>query len=167
MGAQVRFGVLIALLMLASPGPAAGARTASTVVTVNAPLASSAVLTLNRTSISFPDSDPNTVPSIPANVTVAATVTATTNVGMLITLNVLAQGDLVSGGNTIPINNITWTATGTGFIAGTMSKTTSQLAGQWTTSVNRTGTFSYRLANSWSYATGSYTQSVTYTLTAP
>jgi hypothetical protein len=162
-------GILLTALMvvmLTSPQTAIGAATTA-LVTINAPMASTAKLTLTPTAISFPDSDPNTVPSIPANSAVTASVNAKTNAGMTITLSVLAQGDLVSGSNTIPINNITWTATGTGFISGTMNKTTSQLAGQWTTSVNSTGTFSYRLANSWSYATGNYTQTVTYTLTAP
>ena len=83
------------------------------------------------------------------------------------TLTVLAAGDLTSGGDTIAITNVSWTATGTGFIAGTMSKTTAQSAGSWTGSGNRSGTFSYVLANSWSYATGTYTANATYTLTAP
>ena len=73
----------------------------------------------------------------------------------------------MSGSNTIAISNVTWTATGTGFRAGTMSRTTSQLVGRWTGSGTRTGTLSFFLANSWSYATGNYTQRVTFTLTAP
>ena len=83
------------------------------------------------------------------------------------TLTVLAAGDLTSGTDTIAISNVTWTATGAGFVAGTMNKTTAQSAGSWTGSGNRSGTFSYFLANSWSYPTGSYTATTTYTLTAP
>jgi hypothetical protein len=74
---------------------------------------------------------------------------------------------LISGGDTILIGNVTWTATGTGFVPGTMSRTSAQSAGSWTGSGSRSGTFSYFLANSWDYATGSYSASSTYTLTAP
>jgi hypothetical protein len=84
-----------------------------------------------------------------------------------VTLTCLAEGDLTAGANTIAISNVTWTATGTGFVAGTMNKTTAQSAGSWTGPGARSGTFSFSLANSWSYDTGSYTAAITYTLTAP
>jgi hypothetical protein len=82
-------------------------------------------------------------------------------------LTCLASGDLISGINTIAISNITWTATGAGYVAGTMNRTTAQTAGSWTGSGQRTGTFSYFLVNSWSYAIGNYSTSINYTLTAP
>jgi hypothetical protein len=61
---------------------------------------------------------------------------------------------------------MTWTATGTGYVAGTMN-TTAQPAGSWTGPGQRIGTFSYFLANSWSYTVGNYSTSINYTLTAP
>ena len=69
----------------------------------------------------------------------------------------------------IAINNLTWTASGAGVAAGTMSKTTAQWrSARWTGSGKHTGlTQTYALANSWAYATGSYGAVVTYTLTAP
>ena len=48
-----------------------------------------------------------------------------------------------------------------------MNKAAAQSLGSWTGSGNRAGTQTYKLANSWSYATGAYSTSVTYTLTAP
>ena len=83
------------------------------------------------------------------------------------TLTVLAAGDLTSGGDTIAISNVYLDGNRDWLFAGTMNKTTAQTAGSWTGSGNRTGTFSYVLANSWSYATGTYTATATYTLTAP
>jgi len=93
-------------------------------------------------------------------VTVRTTNTATWS------LTVLANGDLVSGGDTITIGNVTWTATGTGFVDGTVSKTTAQTLASGAGNVNRTGQQSYFLANSWNYKTGAYSQTVVYTLIA-
>jgi hypothetical protein len=62
---------------------------------------------------------------------------------------------------------MTWTATGTGYLPGTMNRTTAQTAGSWTGSGQRIGTFSYLLANSWSYTVGNYSTTINYTLTAP
>ncbi|MFI5330762.1 MAG: hypothetical protein ACHQ2F_06975 [Desulfobaccales bacterium] len=158
----------MALLLTALPGPSWGALTANTMVTVAAPMASSAQLTLSPLTINFPDADPGTVPSIPATGNpVSVTVNATTGYLQTVTLTALAQGDLVSGGSTIPISNVTWTASGSGFSGGTMSKSVAQQVGRWTGSGTRTGTLSFFLSNSWSYATGNYTQKVTFTLTAP
>jgi hypothetical protein len=157
----------MALILMAFETQAAAFST-SAVVNVNAPLASSAQLTITPSSINFPNADPDTVPSIPATENpVSVTANAQTTLFNIITLEVIARGDLVSGGNTIAIGNVRWTATGSGFRAGTMSKTTPQLAGRWFLSGSRSGTFSFFLNNSWSYATGNYSQTVTYTLTAP
>ena len=138
-------------------------------LTVNATVSARATLTMGAASISFADADPDTTPSIassPASVSVTAKVR--TGSASTATLTHLAADDLKSGSDTIPIGNVTWTAAGTGFIAGTMNKTTAQTAASWTGSGSHTdGSFSYFLANSWNYATGSYSATSTYTLTAP
>ena len=158
---------LIALVFCGLTAPA-GAFNTNAEVSINAPLASSALLTITPSSINFPNADPDTVPSIPANENpVTVTASAQTSGNKTVTLSVIANGDLISGSSTISINNVTWTANGSGFLAGAMSKTTSRTAGSWQRSGDRTGTFSFFLNNSWSYATGNYTQTVTYTLTAP
>jgi hypothetical protein len=85
------------------------------------------------------------------------------------TLTHQAAGNLVaSNSNSIAVSNVTWTAaTGTGYSAGTMSGTIPQTVGSWTGSGEKPGTLNFSLANSWAYATGTYTVSSTFTLTAP
>jgi len=138
-------------------------------LTVNATVSARATLTMGASSISFADADPDATPSIASNpASVSVTAKVRTGSASTATLTHLAADDLKSGSDTIPIGNVTWTAAGTGFIAGTMNKTTAQTAASWTGSGSHTdGSFSYFLANSWSYATGTYAASSTYTLTAP
>ena len=136
-------------------------------LTINATVSARATLSLGVGTINFADADPDTVPSIAATEN-AVSVTAKVRTGSAstATLTHVGPANLVSGSDNIPIGNVTWTATGAGFVPGTMN-TVAQSAGSWTGSGNRAGTFSYFLANSWDYATGSYTASTTYTLTAP
>jgi len=121
---------------------------------------------VSETTLTFADADPDTTPSISAtegavSVTVKVRTTGTA------TLTHQAAGDLVDAAKTIAITNVTWTASGTGFVAGTMDKDTPQSAGSWAGSANETGTLTYSLANSWGYEVGSYAASSTFTLTAP
>jgi hypothetical protein len=149
---------------------AAQAASATANLTINATVAATAKLTLGTNVINFPDADPDITASIAANENpVSVTAKVKTGSASNATLTVLAAGDLKSGPtDTILISNVTWTAAGDpGLVAGTMNKTTAQSAGSWTGSGNRTGSFSYFLANSWAYQTGSYTATTTYTLTAP
>lgn len=143
----------------------------SSIITMDAGADSSSTvqLTIDKTSINFPNANPGTVSLIPANEgAVSVTASAQIDTGSTATLTVTAGGDLVSGQDRIPINNVSWKATGDdGFVSsGTMSKE-NQSAGTWTKSGTYTGAFSFYLANSWSYATGTYSATVTYTITAP
>ncbi len=159
-------GLFLTLLLAAVMIAPVQAATDTVVVAVEAPLASSASLTLGVSAIVFPDSDPDTTPSISATQNpVSVTANAQTNPGSTVNLNVRAP-NLSSGTNTIAITNVTWTATGSGFRSGTMG-TTNRLAGRWVGSGTRIGTFSYFFANNWTYRTGNYTSTATYTLTAP
>ena len=133
-------------------------------LSVNATVSSRAKLTLGTASITFADSDPDTVPSItvaPINLTVKARKASGS-----VTVSVVASADLTSGTDTIGISNLTWTATGSGYVAGTMALTDQSLA-SFANSGSYAGTQTYALANSWTYATGSYSTTVTYTLTVP
>ena len=168
---KILTAVLALSLMFAG---AAWAVTSTNTLTITATVSNQATLTIGggtTPSISFADSDPDTVPSIastPASLAVVAT--AKTGSASIVTLKVLANGDLTSTvptAETIPIGNVTWTATGTGFSPGTMNKTTAQTCGSWTGSGKYQGTFSYFLANSWALPVGAFTQTATYTLTAP
>jgi hypothetical protein len=163
--------IVVAVLMVACITLAVSAGwsvTATQSVTISATVASKAKLALSAATVTFPDADPDATPSIgAAENPVTATVKATTGSASTVTLTVQAGGaDLVSGTDQIAISNVTWTASGAGFVAGTMN-TTAQSAGSWTGSGSRSGTFSYFLANSWAYPKGSYTQTAVYTLTAP
>jgi len=166
--------ILIAFLALSLlAAGAANAATDTNTLTINATVTNQATLTIGGTktpSISFPDSDPESVLSIPSNpATLAVVAKAKTGSASNVTLTVKANGDLTSSGpaETIPISNVTWTASGTGFSAGTMNKTTAQTCGSWTGSGKYTGSYSYFLANSWTLPVGTFTQTATYTLLAP
>ena len=126
-----------------------------------------AKLTLGAATVSFTDQDPDsvaTLTSAPISVNVKARTTSTGNV----TLTVIAADDFKNAaGDLIPLNTLTWTASGTNFVAGASDKTTAQSVGAWTGSGDRSGTNTYSLPNSWSYAVGSYSVRLDYTLTAP
>jgi hypothetical protein len=157
----------ILALALAAVQPMSAITTTAN-VTVSATVSATAKLTLGSTTVTFPDADPDTTAIIPANEgAISIDAKAKTSSGTPVTLTILAAGDLVSGTDTITINNVTWLASGAGFVTGTMSRITAQSVASWTGSGNRTGTQTYRLANSWAYATGNYSASATYTLTAP
>ena len=137
-------------------------------VTVSATVTATAKLSVGVTTLTFPNSDPDTVPSIAATEGVVnITAKAKTSAAGAVTLTLLSAADLTSGTDTIAISNMTWTVSGAGFAAGTMNKTTAQSVASWTGSGNRTGTQTFALLNSWAYATGAYSATATYTLTAP
>jgi hypothetical protein len=135
---------------------------------MSATVSATAKLTLSAATLTFPNSDPDTTPSIAATEG-AITITAKgkTSAGSNITLTLVSADDLKSGTDVIAISNLTWTVNGAGFVAGTMNKTTAQSVGTWANSGSRVGTATFALANSWSYPTGNFTATGTYTLTAP
>ena len=162
-------GVLVAagVLLISSSAYAQSSGT----VNVTANVAARAKLQLNNStaavqthSITFNDADPDTTATLtaaPFNVDVKARVPG----GGAVTLTVAAGGNLTSGTDTIAINNLSWT--GSGAMAGGTANTVAQTVGNWTGSGHRQGTQTYELANSWAYATGSYSATLTYTLTTP
>jgi hypothetical protein len=162
--------ILVLGIALASLAATQGlwAATATGNVTVSATVAATAKLTLSSATVTFANADPDSSPSVAATEgAITITTKGKTSTNGTIALTLLAANDLKSGTDTIAISNVTWTATGAGFAAGTMNKTTAQTVGSWTNSNSRTGTQSFALANSWAYATGNYTATATYTLTAP
>lgn len=160
--------VIVILASLSISMPVFGAQQTRP-FTVNMAIGARAKLTLGVNTINFPNADPDTVPSILATPnSVSVTASVRTGASSIATLTHRASGNLSAGpGITIPIGNVSWTVTGTGYLAGTMSSSSNVSAGSWTGSGSYAGTFSYFLVNSWSYTTGTYTASTTYTLTAP
>ncbi len=119
--------------------------------------------------ITFPPSDPDAVPIVAAApVQVTYRVRQNKNGPWLLTVQ--AGGDLNSGPSTIDISNVTWVATpAPPFQNGTLSKTVAQTVASGTDNVNpaRTGSITFRVANSWTYDAGTYTQTVVFTLSTP
>ena len=157
-------GVAIAAVALAQP---LGAANDSKNVTMTAVVSASAKLELSSLTVAFPDTpDVDANPTIPATAILTVTAKGKTSGGAAITLTVSAT-NLTSGTDVIPISNVSWVGTGTGFLAsGTMS-TAAQTMASWTNSGSHSGTQAYSLANSWSYAIGNYSGTATYTLTTP
>lgn len=127
-------------------------------------------LSLSSTSISFPSADPDTTPSIAAPVMQVTYRVRQNAYDADWQLTVLASGDLSSGIATIPVSNVTWTATpAPPFQSGTMSATLAQrvASGVGNANPSRTAYVSFFLANSWSYDVGTYSAIFTFTLTAP
>jgi hypothetical protein len=131
-------------------------------------VAAVAKLSLSSTTLSFPDANPDLVPAIPSTggpITITTKVRATP--GTTVTLSVQSSDDLRYGTATIPVSAVRWTASGNGFRHGTMNRTVAQTVATWVGSGARAGTQAYSLTNSWTYATGSYSTTFVYTLSAP
>jgi hypothetical protein len=154
------------VLIPAADTRAQNPRTANEAVTFV--VAAQAKLTLSAATQTFLNADPDTVPQVLAfEGPVTITTKGRTAPSNQIILSVLASDDLRSGLNVIAISALTWTASGAGFVGGTMNKTIAQQVALWGSSGNFTGTQTYRFANAWTYATGSYGVTLTYTLSAP
>ncbi len=155
-----------AIATLAAAGAAAQSSLPDT-VTATFVVSSQAKLTFSSTSLTFPNADPDSVAQIPASEgPLALTVSARSSQGGSIVLTVQAADDLRSGLTTIPVSSLSWTASGPGFLGGTMSRT-AQTVGSWTTAGTASGTLTFRLANAWTYPVGLYSTTLTYTVTVP
>ena len=161
-----KVGLTTAAVVLLSSSSAYAQVTTNAGLNVTVIVGSRARLTLGAPGITFADADPTATPIMNAG-PVTVDVGARTTAGASVTLTVLASGDLSSGTSSIAINNLTWTASGTGFVAGTSDATTAQNVGAWTGSGVRSGSQSFLLPNSWSYVPGTYTAVLNYTLTVP
>ena len=131
-------------------------------------------LSLGAASISFTDVAPD-IQAVPGTKSIAANegavsvrAFAVTGAGKTLSLTVKANGDLVSGSDTIGIGAISWASTGSGYVGGAMA-TSNVTAGSWTGSILHwhEGSFTYSfLRNYTTQAPGAYTASATYTLSA-
>ncbi len=154
-------------MMLATALPAVAA-TRNRTATATATVSSRVKLSISSSTLAFPNADPDVTPAIAASGgPLTITAKASTTIGSTVQLVVVASGDLLSGVDQIGISALKWTASGSGFAAGTMSKTAAQTVASWVSSGSWTGTQSYTLDNAWTYAMGAYSTTLTYTLTAP
>jgi hypothetical protein len=126
-------------------------------------------LSVSPLTISFPLADPDTVPIV-SSVATQLTYRVRQNDNQPWTLTVLAMGDLIAGLSAVDIANVSWIATpAPPFQNGTLSKTVAQrlAAGVGNLNPTATGQVTFRLANSWTYTAGLYTQTIVFTLSAP
>jgi hypothetical protein len=154
-------------LLVAFPGVCLASADAKTLV-IKANIDKVAKLIVDTNIITFPNMDPDEIKQVPAlQNDIKVTVKARTGSTSPVTLHVIADGDLVSGPDSIPVQNVTWQASGPGFVGGALSKSSIQAAGSWTGSGIRQGIFRYFLNNSWNYQKGEYQVTITYTLSTP
>jgi hypothetical protein len=126
-------------------------------------------LSISPSVIAFPSADPDTVPIISA-VPVTIQYRIRVNNREPWHMTVLAGGDLISGESTVDISAVSWIATpAPPFRSGTLSKTVAQTlaAGVGNVVPVTNGSVTFRLANSWTYDAGIYTQVIIFTLSAP
>jgi len=160
-------GLVAMVVTLGCASLAHAQATANGAITVTATVNAKAKLTLGSASITFADADPDVTPTMTSGA-VTIDVRARTSASGSVTLTVLATDDLkTAGGDVIPIGNLSWTAAGSGFVAGTANKDTAQTVGSWNGGGSPSGSQTFALVNSWSYATGSYGVTLNYTLSAP
>ena len=97
-----------------------------------------AELAIGTETITFNDADPDVVTTI-TSAPVSLDVKARTTAGGAVTLTVQAAGNFTNGSSNIPLNTLQWTATGTGYQAGSSDSTNPQTVGTWTGSGHRVG----------------------------
>jgi hypothetical protein len=151
-------------------GVAANAAQDTGSVTVTAQVDSKAKLTLGRNTLTFADASPTTTPSVTdAAGAINIDVKARTKQGGAISL-MMTGSDLSGtvGGNTITADKVSWSASGdAGFVTSGSSSTSAQSVGSWTDSKDVNANFSFAFANSYLYASDTYTGSLSFTLTSP
>ena len=157
---------LISIVQISSGTSLASTDTKSLII--KAQIDKVAKLIVDSNTVTFPNMDPDEMKQVPAlQNDIKVTVKARTGRSSPVNLHIIAEGDLVSGVDTIPAQNVTWQAQGAGFMGGTLDKTAAQVAGSWMGSGIRQGVFRYFLNNNWNYQKGDYQVTVTYTLTTP
>jgi hypothetical protein len=162
----ISIALVISLMLIFSGMSFAATETKS--IVMKAKIEKMAKLIVDTNTIIFPNMDPDEAKQVPAlQNDIKVTVKARTGSTSPVNLNVIADGDLVSGPDTIPVQNVIWQASGQGFSGGTLSKSNVQTAGSWKGSGVREGAFRYYLNNNWNYQRGEYQVTVTYTLTTP
>jgi len=95
-------------------------------------------------------------------VRVAALVPGTQSVRLLAD----SSTGMTGGGSTIKFDQVSWEATGD-FSKGVFDNSKEQLLRTFTGSGNHTGTYAFSYANAEYYAAGTYTGTVTYTVSSP
>lgn len=156
-------------------GLAAGLLTAQSTanLAVNATIGSRFKLELSSNTVTFTRvANPMSEPSILQNeAPIQVTVKATTSRFLLwpqtFNLRIQAVGTLVdtATGTTIPLEAITWSASGSGFVtSGALAAGSDLLLGTWNASGSYLGTISFAFKDNPNYAPGVYRLTVTFSV---
>ncbi len=130
-------GILAAAALMVFAGSASAQGTDNKSINVSVTVNARAKLTLGTASISWVDADPDVTPTLTSGA-VTVDVKARTSATGTVTLTVLAGGPFTNGaGSTIDLSTLTWSASGTSFVAGASSSATAQSVGSWVGSGNR------------------------------
>ena len=126
-----------------------------------------ATISVSPGTFAYPYGDPDTTPNcIGPQLTISYKVT-----GKPIGWTITVQGtDLNGPMPPIPVSNVSWTATGNFFMPnGTLRATAQTLAQQLNghAATTQYGYVTFSLLNSWTYNAGTYTQTITFTITIP
>lgn len=160
--------LIIGLLVSLAASPAFGQAASETeIITATFAVAPVAKLNLSALSLTFPDTNPDLAPLVPASggpLVVTARTRATP--GTPVTLTVQALDDLRSGTDVIPASAVRWTATGDGFADGALSAAAAQTVATWPASGAYTGRLEFVFENAWTWPTGTYSLTMVFTLTA-
>ena len=137
-------------------------------LTATATVGNQAKLTVLGT-ISFPDTDPDLPGAIPnsggpVSIAAKARVADTTLVSLTVHSD---KTHFDSPGTTIPVGALKWSSSGGVFLPNGSMANAAQAVGSWTGPANHSGTQTFTLDNSWAYAPGSYSVTLTYTLSTP
>lgn len=156
---------VLAVAMMAGVVTTASAQTDTKGIAVTVNVNARAKLTLGAASVTFNDADPDVTPTFTSGaITIDVKARGASTGNILLTM--AADGDLTSGTDTIAIGGLTWTSAGAGFVNGAAA-TTDQTVGSWAGSGSYAGSHTLSLPNSWTYAVGNYTATLTYTLSTP
>ena len=147
--------LMLAATLLLGAAQALAATDTETLV-INANVVNAAKLTLGTGTITFPDSDPDTVPLIAATEnSVSVSAKARTGASGISTLTVLVGTDLTSAtSDTIAIGNVTLDRHRGRLHRRNHEQGDCPECRELDWPGEQTGTFSYSLANSWAYPVG-------------
>jgi hypothetical protein len=139
------------IVLLAMPSPSA---------------AQTVTFSVTPSTFTYPSASPDSSPVV-TSPQLTLSYRVSNNSGGTWTISIQAQTGLVSGSSSIPAGNITWTATPAPFVNGTLSTNAQTLAqGSGNAFPTKSGYLTFSLKNLWTYAAGTYSHTVVFTLSA-
>lgn len=139
----------LALVALASPSAAQNLR-----------------FSVTPSAFTYPSGDPDSSPVVSSpTLLIGYKITGAPHGHWSITIQ--AQDDLASGLSSIPAGNVSWTATPAPFVNGTLSTSAQTLAsGAGNVTSITYANLTLNLKNLWTYATGTYSHTIVFTLSS-